>query len=250
MDNPRLDTLLFAIITTTTDCKMTEFEYRTERAYANSDLSELLNIATHRPAKVFPVKAGQFGTTFHTMVLEPELEIDWTKHHVTEHAKMLKMAQSFRETLGEQFLRNLFRFSQIETVKFWIDPLTGLRCKAKLDVLCEPTIQDRHIIDVKTTDCKSIQAWWSKFVEYGYDRQAAHYLDGVGLDYGFTFIVVQKVKPFETFMIHMSQSAERRGMIDVARKKNARLLRTAYEESLKPDGWRPSSWSRKEVSAQ
>lgn len=46
----------------------------------------------------------------------------------------------------------------------------------------------------------------------------------------------------------MNHSQERRYMIDNARKKNARLLRDAYAENLKPDGWRPSSWSRKEVT--
>ena len=80
---------------------MTDHQYRTLARYAHSDLCELANIRLGLPLKPIDPKAAQFGTTFHQMILEPEKPIDWTRHHVTEHYKLMQME---RNMISQQLL--------------------------------------------------------------------------------------------------------------------------------------------------
>ncbi|WP_170061155.1 PD-(D/E)XK nuclease-like domain-containing protein [Spirosoma aerolatum] len=215
---------------------------------AHSDLCELFNLRMGKPARSIDEKAARFGTTFHSMILEPEKPIDWTQHHVTERAKLLEMEKSFRDLSKTSILaRDMIAMGQREKVVQWMDTSTGLPLKAKLDAHYATPLErfgKQVVIDLKTTSCESSYHFFNRMIEYGYDRQAAFYLDAVGSDYNFYFVAIQKRKPFDVFEINMAFSVDRRAIIDQARAKNARLLRDAYQELQKPDGWRPSSWSR------
>lgn len=225
---------------------MDDITYRRLNAYANSDLSELFNLRTGNIQKPIDPKAAQFGTTFHTMILEHEKEIDWTKHHITEQHKLMQMRESFFENVSQDSF-DLIASGGHEVVKQWNCPITGLRLKAKLDNYGYVPHIGTYVIDLKTTSARSSSEFFDCFIKYGYDRQAAYYLDAVGLyPDNFIFIGIQKAKPFNVYEINMNISHDRQQMIKNGRFKNERLLRDAYNESIKPNGWKPSSWSRLE----
>lgn len=229
---------------------MTNNQYRAVPAYSNSDLSELLNLRTGKQSKPIDPKAAAFGTTFHSLILEPDVEIDWSIHHVTERYRLMQMVESYRASdavwLSTPII-DTFHPSQVEQSLFWIDPETGLPLKGRLDAIVDGGDTD-WLFDLKTTSARSADEFFESITTYGYDRQAAFYIDGYTnlnlfelVQIRFVFLAVQKQRPFDVFTVDMWY---RSAMIDAARTKSRRLLQDAYSESLKPDGWRPSSWSR------
>ncbi|MBO0947476.1 PD-(D/E)XK nuclease-like domain-containing protein [Fibrella forsythiae] len=242
---------------------MTNEAYRAVMAYANSDLGELARLRmptlgpAHKPEKSNAInpKAAAFGTTFHTMILEPHLPIDWSQHHVTERDKLNQMQAAFLKSVADSDTYDLSSgFTSVEKSLFWECPNTGLALKCRIDAphYC---FKGTYLIDLKSTSCWTAQQFFETIMQYRYDCQAAYYLDGYaacneGEEVNFLFIGVQKNKPFNVYYVDMSQSEERRCMIEYGRMKNRRLLRDAYDESLKADGWRPSSWSRIQQTVQ
>ncbi|GAB3783370.1 hypothetical protein GCM10028818_41250 [Spirosoma horti] len=222
---------------------MTDHQYRTYPAYSNSDLSELFAMRTGGQIKPIDPKAALFGTVFHSLILEPNTSNLWDKLHVKDQAHLLKMKASIKKT-APNWVEHWQTPGYHEIEKYWTCPRTGLSLKAKIDAQWQNPAST--LFDLKTTSARSANEFFDCFVKYGYDRQAAFYLDAVGLEYAFIFVGIQKKSPYEVYIINMGVSDDRRAMIDLARRKNARLLGDAFKESQKPDGWRPSSWSRKE----
>ena len=86
-----------------------------------------------------------------------------------------------------------------ETSYFWADTLTGEACKCRTDA--ETDIGDMHlIVDVKTCQDASTDAFVRDSLNYGYDVQAAMYTDGykavTGREATFVFIAVEKNPPY------------------------------------------------------
>lgn len=85
---------------------------------------------------------------------------------------------------------------ETETSIVWDDPLTGLRCKARID----KRAGDGMLVDLKTTqDCSKFSR---SMLDYGYARQAAFYADGMevltGVPHAFAFVAVEKEPPYAT----------------------------------------------------
>lgn len=103
---------------------------------------------------------------------------------------------------------------------FWIDQITGLPCRAKLDKLA---VAEDLIIDIKTRTDASPGGFARAVVNLGYSRQAAWYLDGhkrlTGADANFIFIAVETKPPFEIGFYELGESE-----IDRAREQNKRLV--------------------------
>lgn len=86
-----------------------------------------------------------------------------------------------------------------ETSYFWADTLTGEACKCRTDA--ETVIGDMHlIVDVKSCQDASADAFMRDALNYGYDVQAAMYTDGykavTGQEASFVFIAVEKNPPY------------------------------------------------------
>ncbi len=99
----------------------------------------------------------------------------------------------------------------------WQDLTSGMRCKAKIDKVCDNGL----ILDIKTaTDLAGFS--WSAH-KYGYERQAAHYLAGaweaLGLDGPFLLVVVQSVPPHEVRVMVFGEDE-----LAAGRRQNVRLL--------------------------
>lgn len=106
-----------------------------------------------------------------------------------------------------------------EFVTVWIDPETGLICKAKGDLLFYSEITgDALILDLKTTDGASEGEFRRDLLKYGYHIQAASYCEGLKASdperfFGkvqFGWILQEKSKPYLSRLV--------RGIGDTTRK--------------------------------
>jgi hypothetical protein len=112
----------------------------------------------------------------------------------------------------------------------WTDTVTGVECRALTDY-----IAGRRMIDLKTTDDASERAFSYSVKKYGYDIQAAMYLDGAdanGIEIDeFVFVVQEKEAPYAVAQYKLSE-----GTIEEARMKYRDALFT-YREAKLSDEW-------------
>ena len=83
------------------------------------------------------------------------------------------------------------------------------------------------VYDIKTTTCGTIEAFAKSAEKYGYDRQAAFYLDSVGAK-KFVFVVLCKTKENTIFIITCEKS-----FIEQGRKKYKKLLKVWSDNGYK-----------------
>ncbi|WP_461054766.1 PD-(D/E)XK nuclease-like domain-containing protein [Spirosoma arcticum] len=204
--------------------------YRTMRRYANSDLGEFRNKLFSNQALRVSGAAQVFGTLFHGLLLEAKLADDVSP-------KMTSQLNAMRESaLGSKFLANVLQAAQVEQVRTWVEPLTGLPCKAQLDIWAA---ENELVVDIKTTSARSYGEFLKSCEDYHYDRQAAFYLDGTPEAKRFVILGVQKQAPYEVFYFEATAC---RGCIEGGRKKYQGLLK-----GVQRTGFVPSSWGLKTV---
>lgn len=88
---------------------------------------------------------------------------------------------------------------EAEKSYYWTDEITGLKCKCRPDVITK--IGDKNVIvDLKSTNNASTDAFQRDCIKLGYDLQVAMYKQGVDAyykkPYGFVFIAVEKTAPY------------------------------------------------------
>jgi hypothetical protein len=202
--------------------------YRSMPRFANSDLSEFRQLLFSNKA---PKPAGAaliFGTLFHGLLLESRLPDDLSP-------AMCKQLGAMRESvLRNKFALNVLQSAEVEQVRIWDDKETGLPCKAQTDIW---EAENELIVDLKTTCARSYGEFLKSCEEYGYDRQAAFYLDGTPGARRFVILGVQKQAPYEVFYFEASAA---RGCIEGGRKKYRGLLK-----GVERTGFVPSSWGVK-----
>ena len=98
-----------------------------------------------------------------------------------------------------------------EQVSAWEDPDTGVYCKAKADY-----VKSNMVIDIKTTQDPSTTGFRSSSMKFGYDRQAAYYLDGFGKR-DFVFIAIDKTRPHTIAIYQCSPEFIMGGMMEYKR---------------------------------
>lgn len=125
-----------------------------------------------------------------------------------------------------------------EVSLFWIDPETGVKCRARVDWLPEP-VEGRRLIavDVKTATTAAPREFAKSAAKLGYYGQAAHYSDGIkalGIDPdpAFLFAVVEKTAPFP---VTVAQFADRDDL-RIARK-TVDHIRRLYAQCVATDTW-------------
>jgi exodeoxyribonuclease VIII len=108
-----------------------------------------------------------------------------------------------------------------EVTLIWDDPITGLRCKARLDFFSEGIIAD-----LKKTD--DVQKFRNAIVSYNYDIQAAWYLTGAkACDLQaekFVFIAMEAKAPYKVASGTLSEK-----WVEYGLKESQRLLGLAKE---------------------
>lgn len=198
------------------------------------------------------------GTALHTAVLEPDVWAtkyvkapkfdrrttigkngfaDWQIRCATEgltsldpdqHAAVSKMADRVRNhsTAAERLAAK----THVELSIFWIDDLTGLLCKCRVDLLTA-----RILTDLKTTKNAEEVAFMSDAARLGYHIQLAHYSAGL-MAHGmarpdFSIIAVENVPPHEPIVYDLADD----WLVHGRRERGRRLKLVA--ECLKSGVW-------------
>lgn len=201
--------------------------------------------------------ALKIGRAIHTAVFQPELfngeffclpEIDRrTTKGREEYAALVsanpdktvlkkdefnKALEIATEVRGNRHVMRLIEGAHAEMSVQWKDSDTGILCKARLDCYNEEL---GTVVDLKTTIDASPAGFARKLYAYGYNRQAAWYLDSLRAHneaaYHFVFIAVEKEPPYSLGLYRLSDEA-----IKLSRTENQALLRR-YAECLRTDSW-------------
>ena len=207
--------------------------YRSLPRISNSDLTQFRNFLFGRTERK-PVKAFAFGTALHEMILEPGKS--GTNPQKVDLELVHKLATAARE---DKFLEWILQFSSKEEVCLWQDSDTGLALKSKLDIVHE----NRLVVDIKSTSCRTRHEFMESCLRYDYDRQAAFYLDSLGkqgaAERKFAFVAIQKAKPFNVWKIEYAGDSD---FIEFGRRKYQALLgEWKHRESLGLN-FVPSTW--------
>jgi hypothetical protein len=193
---------------------MNEAEYRAD---PRPSITQLAKLDRMTPAHAWvewaklPSKSMQFGTAFHTLVLEPhkfnELVVvapppinprtgepygvgtkahdEWAAEHSVPGKTLITTAQ---HEVMEQMAASVFGLD-IALVLRWPDPINaieqplfgeiaGVECKGKPDLCCNARLGDFAplILDLKTTSGKATpEEFQRSLVDYGYAFQATGY---------------------------------------------------------------------------
>ena len=125
----------------------------------------------------------------------------------------------------------LMKDGKAEQSAFWTDPQTGIQCKCRPDYLTSELV-----IDLKTTQDASIDAFQGSVAKYKYHWQTAWYLDGLSLILGkqlenFVHVVVEKEPPYAIGVYVLDN-----GSLDKARA-DIEKLKIRFAEALHTGEW-------------
>lgn len=242
---------------------MTEKEYRAHPAISRSELWKMSEspekFKWHKENPQEPTPALIFGQYFHSMVLTPEQEEkDYilqpmfdkrTKQGKADYEaflakigdrtpvtlEMASMAINMNTAIEQSDIAKKLLSGEKEVPFFWKDELTGEECKCRIDSLLTRKNKAPIIVDLKTTDDASTEAFTRSAIKYGYDFQAAMYSEGVKANLGveplFVFLVVEKKEPYALNILHADELMMRRGY-DLYREYLG-----IYHECKKTNNW-------------
>ena len=241
---------------------MTEQEYRQAEGVNKSTLWELRKSPAHyqyilnHPREDTP--AFRIGRAIHAAVLTPTAyKRDWavipaeidrrTKAGKEEYALFMEQnagkeiltadeAETVR-SLSKAVRRNqavseLLKGTRREKPLFWSND-DGILCKCRVDAM-----KDGIMIDLKTTTDASTDAFVREALRFGYDVQAAHYLDGYQNKIGgkmpkWYFIAVEKAEPYAINIIRAGLDFIDHGI--VRRNQLLKTLTECRERKCFPD---------------
>lgn len=221
---------------------MTEKEYRQHPAISRSELWKISDspekFKYYREHPPEPTPALLFGQIFHQLALQPEgFDEEFIIAPIVDRrTKEGKAAwEEFTKNAGERtVIDNDIYIQAMEMCKslyaapfvakllsgekekpyFWTDDLTGEGCKCRID--CLTALKDRLlVVDVKSANDASTDAFMRDAIKYGYDFQSAMYSEGVKRDTGitpqFVFVVVEKQPPYAVNILQADDIFVKRG---------------------------------------
>lgn len=151
----------------------------------------------------------------------------------------LEAAKAMAASISNHPIANaLLSKGKPEVSLFWVDPETGVKCRARVDWLPEAVEGRRMIVpDLKTAISAAPTEFAKAAANYAYFGQQQHYIDGIkttGLDAdpAFLFVVVEKADPYLT---QVGQFANKED-VDLARAA-VDHCRRLYAECLANDSW-------------
>jgi exodeoxyribonuclease VIII len=144
------------------------------------------------------------------------LKAEWAKENAgreaVEPAIWARIEGMAAAILAHPLARELLTGGRAEVTVRWDDPETGLPCKARGDYW-RPDIDT--LVDVKTAENASPEAFAKSVANYRYHVQSAHYRAGFkALGWHieqFVFIVVEKRAPHAVLVAMLDDAATERG---------------------------------------
>lgn len=177
-----------------------------------------------------PTAEMEFGTAFHTFVLEPE---NFNKTYIVDNfnkrtnegkSKINEYKEAGKILITEEDYETLYKMKEsydklgLDFHKGIIEePIIfeylGVECKAKPDVLQKNVLQPK-IIDFKTTiDCSDSNIAYS-IKKYKYYIQEAFYTLAAGVD-NFYFVFCEKKPPFGVRVVNLQRSWRIAGLEEI-----------------------------------
>jgi hypothetical protein len=252
---------------------MTPEEYHAEISYlSNSMMTKLLKSPAHLDYYIRnqdsdpPTPAQVLGTQVHTALLEPELFKDFvrgvdgdrrTKAVKEQHKELVEQYGAdniikpatydqidgmVKSVMDNPHASSVIRSGQdhgkIEDSLFWVDSGTHIKCKARVDIVPhKSSLYGDSLIDFKSTIDGSKDAFTKSVVNFGYARQAVHYLRGwnqLNPDEerkNFIIIACEKSPPYAVAMYELSDDCLQFGAAEVNELYNL------YAECESEDNW-------------
>jgi hypothetical protein len=190
-------------------------------------------------------KAYDLGKAAHCLILQPELFFNdfaiwklghknkenltpWRKFQEENTDKTILTQEEFKavgamrdSVFAHPMARSILVSGEPEVSFFWTDEETQIRCKVRTDFFGRTKNKDIYITDLKTSSSKtgggaaSQKEFTKTCGNYGYHRQAAHYVDGVEATTGeavkgFLFIVVETAPPLFSGSLSIIRSGYRK----------------------------------------
>lgn len=251
---------------------MTSEEYFASEGLSNSMMTKLLKSPAHlkyyldNPDSDASTPAQVLGQQVHTALLEPELFKDFvrgvdgdrrTKAVKEQHKELVEQygAENIikpatydqidgmvKSVMANPHASSAIRSAQLEGMieesLFWVDSQTHVDCKARVDVIpSSSSMYGDSLIDFKSTIDASMESFSKSVWNFGYARQAFHYLRGWNAlnpdeeRTNFIIIACEKSPPYATAMYELNKDCLGFGAVEV----NA-LLRL-YAECDAEDQW-------------
>lgn len=195
----------------------------------------------------YETEAMKFGTAYHHFVLEPETFDDtyfilnlmdrpeptrsmnlgvnkrWKKDVMLANVNKVLISSDDFETIKKMAVElstnsnvtDMFVGSTFEKIMLWQNRESKVLCKAKIDIINE---EKGFICDLKTTQSANPKVFTDTIVSRNYHRQAAFYLDSVGMK-DYYIIAQEKVYPYGFCIYKLSE-----GLIQQGREDYQRLL--------------------------
>lgn len=210
-------------------------------------------------------EAMAFGTAWHTAFLEPELfplkyvlwdkkdekgvpkrraGNEWKAFEAANADKTILRTEDYANCLGmaktlqahPEVVKLFRRGPENEATLIWIDKITNLACKARIDAFVEdeaPTCGD-----LKSTASANPEAFKHKsLVQFGYDVQAGHYCSGVyhllnpSVPPNFLIAASEKKRPWDCCFMEIQKRTMRVGWI------RARAALDIYARCVRTGEW-------------
>lgn len=185
--------------------------------FSNSFLSNVRFLINNPSGKIppLPEAALEFGSQVHYYVLEPHKFTGNEKHK--KCGDLIKSSPVIQSMLAHGEVESELHFERL-----------GLKCKGKMDLILGNTI-----CDLKTTSTTSYDQFMETVFKYGYNRQAAFYMDGSGAD-SFIFCAVTKGNDPKLFWHRYTKNDPE---IEEGRKEYLALLQLAKTYKISPKGY-------------
>lgn len=243
-------------------------DYRAVEALSQSGARKILRSPLHykidRDQPSEPTAAMRFGSAVHCGVLEPDDfdarvccapkvdrrttvgKAEWADFLALSNGKAVLDADEYARARGcveavraHPSAKRLLENAQTEVSIFWTDQHFKVPCKARLDA----RNPQRIIVDLKTTQDASPEAFAKSIANFGYTLQAAHYFSGAEhvLDetpQAFVIIAVESEPPHAVACYQMPSNGILAGahQMDIALERYARALETGtfcgYPETI------------------
>lgn len=195
--------------------------------------------------------AMKFGRAVHSRLLQPEsfgtefaVAPECDRRTTQGKAIWKELMESGKEVISQDDMDTILAMeaefaavakkylagAETEKPLIWTDNESGVKCKGRLDA-----ITDDYVIDYKTTTDASTDAFRREALRYGYDLQAAMYLEAARANgyhpQGFIFIAQEKSAPYLINVLHAGDAFLDRGAWIM------RDLLAKYKECSEKDIW-------------
>jgi hypothetical protein len=168
----------------------------------------------------------------------------------TDHDDALEIATTLRARPTSGALLSVDGMREVSIV--WDDDATGLRCKARIDLLSD--LDGGTVLDLKSTQDARRDPFERSIYTYGYYRQAAFYLAGcyaLGIAARhFMIVAVEKTRPYLSQAYRITDEAievganEVSALLEVWAECLATGVYPGYDEAIHDIGLPPWAWQK------